>query len=263
MSIKDRIYEDYLKKSRLPEYRRTLQMAKEHGYQMVGVLDFARLVRTGSLEDKKIYLNRHDIDTSPKVAAKMFAIEKEVYGKEGNATYYFRNTTIDINLIHEIDDYGYETGYHYEELATYAKTKKLKSRETIEASISKASEIFLEDLNRFREKTGSLSITIASHGDFINTRYNIQNYEMLKIPEIRNKAGIEVEAYDADVMQYVMERYADQKLLAGYSNQVVSAFKREVPVVMTLTHPRNWEVDICANTMENLRRMNQDISFRL
>ena len=262
MSILNKIYEDYFKKSRLPEYRRTLQAAREHGYHMVGVLDFARQVKTGSLEGRKVYLNRHDIDTSPKVAREMFEIEKEVYGKEGTATYYFRETTTDISLIQEIDAYGYETGYHYEELATYAKKHKLKSREAILASVGKAGEMFLEDLKRFRETTGSPSITIASHGDFINTRYDIQSYEMLKLSFVRDQAGIEAEAYDEDIMQYVQERLADQHLVALYSKAVISVFEKEIPVVMTLTHPRNWKVDFCDNTAENIRRVLQDVRLR-
>ncbi len=263
MSIKDRIYEDYLKTSRLPEYRKTLQVAKKHGYQMVGVQDYTRLIRANSLEGKKIYLNRHDIDTSPKVAREMFEIEKEIYGKSGSATYYFRDTTTDIDLIHDIDAYGYETGYHYEELATYTKKYKLKNKEAIKASICKAGEVFLKDLERFRKETGSKSKTIASHGDFINTRYDIQSYEMLRIPSIREQAEIEAEAYDEDIMQYVQERLADQHLLAQFSVFAVEAFKRGTPVVMTLTHPRNWKVDAWENTKENLRRIIQDARLRL
>ena len=142
MGLKRRIYEDYFKKSRLPGYRRTLQAAKDNGYQMVGVLDFARITRSGKPTGQKIYINRHDIDTSPKVAAEMFEIEKEIYGKDGCATYYFRDITTDKRLIKEIDAYGYETGYHYEELAAYAKEHKLKTREEIAASVHKAGEIF-------------------------------------------------------------------------------------------------------------------------
>ena len=263
MSLKNKIYEDYLKKSRLPEYHRTLQVAREHGYQMVGVLDFARKIRSGDFIGQKIYLNRHDIDTSPRVAAEMFAIEKEVFGTQGSATYYFRETTTDKKLIHEIDEYGYETGYHYEELATYAKTHKLKSREAIKEHILDAGMILLRDLDQFRKSTGSPSLTIASHGDFINTRYNIQSYEMLRLKEIRENAKIEAEAYDEDIMQYIQERFADQKLIASFSEKAIHAFEQEIPIVMTLTHPRNWKVDVPENTVENWRRISQDLSFRI
>ena len=262
MSLKQRIYEDYLKKSRLPAYRRTLQVAKLHGYQMVGILDFTRIVRRGNLSGKKIYINRHDIDTSPKVAAEMFEIEKEIYGRTGTATYYFRNSTIDKKLINVIDAYGYETGYHYEELATFTKENKLRSKEEIVSHINEAGEVFLNGLKRFRDITGSSSVTIASHGDFINTRYDIQSYEMLKNQFIREKAGIEVEAYDDEIMHYVQERFADQQLLDNYPEVVINAFEHEIPVVMTLTHPRNWEIDVLANTIENFRRIIQDLRYR-
>lgn len=262
MNLKKRMYEDYFKKSRLPEYRRTLQVAKKHGYKMVGVLNFAKLVHSNGLAGQKIYLNRHDIDTSPKVAAKMFSIEKEIYGKDGSATYYFRDTTIDKKLIKEIDEYGYETGYHYEELASLAKKNKLKSLNEIVEIEGIAAQQFLLDLKWFRMETGSKSLSVASHGDFINTLYDVQNYEILKQSEVRNKAGIVVEAYDEFVMQYVLERYADQELLENYTERVTNAFKRGCSVVMTLTHPRNWEIDISANTMENWRRLLQGVRYR-
>lgn len=261
MNLKERIVEDYFKKSRLPEYKKTLQIAKDQGYQMVGVLDFARLVKTGGLKGKKIYINRHDIDTSPKVAAEMFAIERGIFGETGSASYYFRETTIDIQLIHELDAYGYETGYHYEELATYAKKYKLRSREEILVEINKVGKVFLSDLERFRKTTGSKSLSIASHGDFINTKFDIQSYEIVRIPEIREKAMIEVEAYDEDINCFIQERYADQNLLSSFADVVVDAFEREIPVVMTLTHPRNWKVDVWSNTKENISRLIQGIEY--
>ena len=125
MKLKQRLYEDYLKKSRLPEYRKLLLTAQTAGYQMVGILQFFKMVKEKEQLDR-ILINRHDIDTSPKVARQMFEIEKEIYGKNGSATYYFRNSTMDKHLIKELDEYGYETGYHYEELAIYEKKHKLK-----------------------------------------------------------------------------------------------------------------------------------------
>lgn len=123
MGLKNRIYEDYFKKSRLPEYKKILETARENDYKMVGILDFYNIMKDDPeiLEKRKVLINRHDIDTSPKVARKLFNIEKEVYGHEGSATYYFRESTIDKKLISDIEAYGYETGYHYEQLATFEK----------------------------------------------------------------------------------------------------------------------------------------------
>ena len=125
MRLKQRIYEDYLKPCRLPEYKAVLEYFRDAGYRMVGILELYKMV-TGNGVSGKVFVNRHDIDTSPKVARAMFEIEKFVYGHNGSATYYFRNSTIDKKLIADIENYGYETGYHYEELATYEKIANMK-----------------------------------------------------------------------------------------------------------------------------------------
>lgn len=83
MNIINRIYEDYFKMDRLPYYREMLQYAREHGYIMAGILDFYKMMQNIEAEPnkRKIIVNRHDIDTSPKVAREMFRIEKSVYEK--------------------------------------------------------------------------------------------------------------------------------------------------------------------------------------
>ena len=150
MKFKQRIYEDYFKPSRLFAYRKVLELLRDSEYRMVGVLDFYNIVqREGSITGK-YFINRHDIDTSPRVAREMFCIEKEVFGKGGSATYYFRDSTIDRKLISEIDEYGYETGYHYEEIATYEKKHKTRSKTALEQAMPQIREEFEKDLENFR-----------------------------------------------------------------------------------------------------------------
>ena len=134
----------------------------------------------------KLLVNRHDIDTSPRVARKFFEIEKSVYGHEGSVTYYFRISTIDTKLISEIEEYGYETGYHYEEIATYEKKHKLKDRVAIERMIPQIRNEFVEGLKKFKDSTGSQSVSVASHGDFINTRCKFQNVCYLQVYAPKN-----------------------------------------------------------------------------
>lgn len=47
MQVKQRLYEDYLKPSRLPEYERVLRAFNDAGYQMVGILDLYNMVIGG------------------------------------------------------------------------------------------------------------------------------------------------------------------------------------------------------------------------
>lgn len=44
MNLKKRIYEDYFKPSRLPEYKAVLQAFRDAGYKMVGILDLYNLI---------------------------------------------------------------------------------------------------------------------------------------------------------------------------------------------------------------------------
>lgn len=262
MKIKKRLQEDYFKKSRLPDYYKVISAFYDAGYRMMGVLDFYNLV-SNNKNIGKVFVNRHDIDTSPRVARKMFEIEKKVYGHEGSATYYFRDSTIDKKLISEIDAYGYETGYHYEELATFEKKSKLKDVSKIRESLPQCRTLFIKDIERFRSTTNSPSLTVASHGDFINTKYKIQNAEVLADSEIRKKAGIIVEAYDDVVNCPIQARFADQILLEKFPNEVIKGIDSGFNIIMTLTHPRNWETDVIANTKDNVCRFWQGIIYNL
>lgn len=259
-----RVYEDYLKPSRLEEYKALLETAKIAGYTMVGILDFYRLVSNKSLNERSLVLvNRHDVDTSPKVAGKLFDIEQEVYGSDGSATYYFRRTTIDKSLIKRIDRAGYETGYHYEELSDYIKKNRIRNENEIRKSFPEVRRIFLDNIKDFRETTGSMSKTVASHGDFINVRFDIQNYEFMQDQNIREKAKVELEAYDNEITDYIVKRLADHTLEACFTNEAIESIKANYPVIMLLTHPRNWQIDWVENTKENFRRLFQDICYRL
>ena len=91
-------------------------------------------------------------------------------------------------------------------------------------------------------------MSVASHGDFINSKYKIQNVEILNDKETRNKAGILVEAYDEVIMKCMKARYADQILLSKFPEAVMNGIKEGHGVIMLLTHSRNWKVDIIANT---------------
>lgn len=262
LKIYKRLYEDYFKKSRLKNYEKLLIAARNNGYKMVSIIDFYNIVSERALDKTDRFLiNRHDIDTSPKVAKKMFEIEQKVYGKQGSATYYFRKSTYDIDLIKAIDSYGYEIGYHYEEIATFEKKKKLRSIAAIKNCFPEIKKMFLNNLETFRKETGCKILSIASHGDFVNVKLNYQNNELLKEPDIRKQSGILVEAYDDIIENSSHHRYADQKLLERFTDAVIEDFSRKTSAILLLTHPRNWEVDICANTKDNILRLFEGVLY--
>ena len=266
MGLIKRIYEDYFKQDRLPLYKSLLEVARKHNYIMMGIQDFYNLLSAEGFKvnnDTRFLINRHDIDTSPKIARRMFEIEKGVYGHEGSSTYYFRFTTIDKKLIKEIEDYGYETGFHYEVLADYEKRHKLKDTQKLMLHMPEIRKLFLKDLQKYRAITGTASRTVASHGDFINTMINMQSYEILRDSDTRDKSNIILEAYDNSINQYIVERFADQLLLERFSSEVIRSIEQDCKIIMILTHPRNWTVDIVANTQENMRRLYQGLKYKI
>lgn len=263
MKIIERLYEDYLKKNRLENYKKVLQTARVYDYKMMGILDFFNYANEGLIDSNtRILINRHDIDTSPKVAADFFEIEKEVFGTQGSATYYFRDCTINNKLIYELEQAGYESGYHYETIAKYEKNKKYRSKSILIDHLEEISRLFVKELEMYRQKTNSKSITVASHGDFINVLLDLPNYTLMQIKDIENKNNIQVEAYDEKLMLHVNERFADHMLGTKFVESTIAAIEKKIPVIMILTHPRNWKVDIIENTKANIVRIVEGIKYR-
>ena len=260
MSIFKKIYEDFFKKSRLGNYEELLKSAKDKGYQMLGIFDFYTLVKSGeSLTNKRIIINRHDIDTSPKVARKMFQIEKKVFGKNGSSTYYFRDSTTDTKLIKEIESYGYETGYHYESIANFIKKKRNASPLFLNNNLEDIKNLFSLELNKYKKKTNTLSRTVASHGDFINVKIGIPNYSLLADCDLRTNNNIVAEAYDEIISKNIQKRYADHILERTFVKTVCENL--DCNVVMILTHPRNWKVDFIENIKANFSRLFWGVRF--
>lgn len=181
----------------------------------------------------------------------------------GSSTYYFRKSTIDKRLIQDLEEYGYETGYHYEEIADYEKKHKTRSVKQLENRMDEISSLFRKNLSNFRNITGSKSLSVSSHGDFINVLYNYGNRNILKNQSIRDELGILVEAYDKIVNENVGARFADQILLDEFTGHVENAIHQGIECIMILTHPRNWKVDWISNTKENVKRMMQGVAYRI
>ena len=72
-----RAYQDFLMPNRLSEYRTVLELARDRGYQMVSVEQWAQMVRAGKINRKLIIL-RHDVDTDPTQTLLSAEIEKAV-----------------------------------------------------------------------------------------------------------------------------------------------------------------------------------------
>lgn len=208
----------------------------------------------------KVFVHRHDIDTDLSGARSFFEIEKE-YGVR--ATYYFRLNTIDHVFMREINDYGSEAGYHYEELATYAKRRGLQSREEVLAHMDAIRTEFEKNFRSLEKSLGFKIRTVASHGDFANRRIGQNNRELLKNKALRRRLEIASEAYDAPLMDF-FEVYASDDLPArpykrGSPFEAIRTKRR----ICLLTHPRWWRAAPLENTTDNFGRIGEDIRWRL
>lgn len=260
MGIKKRLFNDFFRPSKECEYELILMAALDNGYEFHTVLSFEDVIANGIEEGKKYLILRRDIDTADfKILRKMLALEK-IYG--ARATYYFRWNTINIKLMKDIAEAGGEASYHYEEIATYCYKHKIKSKDVMMQRIEEIRDLFIEQYAKFKAKTGQPCLTIASHGEFVNTRLNVQNTVIVD-DRVRETCGIKREAYDRPHMDVLTCRIADQVEMENFTNKAIAAIEREEPVLELLTHPRQWNSPMWVNLKEEINRVYKEIYWKL
>jgi len=256
ISIKNRIYSDYLMPSRLDEYERIISLLVENNYKQVSIKEYYFRLRNNLLENKKYFINRHDIDTDVNTAKEFFRIEKK-YGVK--ATYYFRLSTLDFEFMKEIEKYGSEASYHFEEIATFAKKHHIKSKEEILKRMNDIKNMFEENFLNIEEKLGVKLQTVCSHGDFVNRKLKITNNEITNDLKLREKLGIKCEAYDKELMQSFAIYVSDRPYPLFYFPKSIFEFIGNKNIICMLTHPRQWRVAPIINTFDNLKRLYEGI----
>lgn len=260
--IYKRIYDDFFRESRLPLYDKMLKNAIDNGYQFYTIESFNKLIVQKKLDDSiKYAIIRHDIDTDPLTAYELFKIEKKYNIK---STYYFRLSTIDKKIIAEISNFGSEVSYHYEEIASYAKEYRLRSRKSVEEHLDVIREKFISNLERFRSELKVNSVTVASHGDFVNKYLGIANYYLIN-DDTRIAGNIDLEAYDDSFMKFVTSRIADLGVVEGLwtPRGFYESIKSREKVLYVLIHPRQWYSRISANVNEELKRVYEGLKYKI
>ena len=247
-----RLYGDYLMPSRLSEYEDLIVAIKDAGYNQTSVINAWSYIKSaGKLN--ATFVHRHDIDTDIATAKKIFDIERR-HGVK--SSFYFRLSTLHVNFMREIEEYGSEASYHYEELATYAKNNHIKSPDVLQARVGLIQENFLKNLQKIRQITGLPCKTVASHGDFANRKLGLVNHVILKDYVFRDKCNIELESYDAELMNYFDFRMSDKPYPDFW--HPLSPFEvisDKANNIFLLTHPRQWSSSILENTRENAIRL--------
>jgi len=251
----NRIYSDYLMPSRLAEYEGLVRAARDCGYHQLSLREFIKATAQGTAQGQArplTLVHRHDIDSDVRTAAKMFAIEV----RHGiTASYYFRLSTLDFGLMREIEAYGGEASYHFEEVADFAKRHHLKSADAVRLRFPEIRTEFQRNVTRIEQALGSKIYTVASHGDFANRRLNVINHEILHDHRFRSNCGIACEAYDPEVLKQFDLYISDRPPPAYYYPTAPRAALGRYHCICLLTHPVQWETNWRASTRTNMRRL--------
>lgn len=248
-----RLYSDYLMPSRLPAYERLIVAALDMGYGQTSVRDFFNAICCGNVHDgQKVVVLRHDIDTDLRTARKLFELEKKY---KIRSSFYFRLSTLDFKLMREIEDYGSEASYHYEELATFAKQHRIRDAARVQARMPEIREAFMQNFHAIERRLGTKMTTVASHGDFANRKLKLNNTEVLKDQQLRDSCGIRCEAYDQALLErfdfYVADRPHPMYYHPSAPSDALGACQR----ICFLSHPRQFETNWLENTKDNLFRL--------
>jgi hypothetical protein len=259
----NRMYADFLMPARLDQFQSLLESALDAGYQILSVERFWRLIQDGVVDAgaHRYLILRHDVDTDPATAAAIFRIEQTL---GIDASYYFRMATVDFDLMGAIGQSGSQASYHYEDLATVVKRRRLRSRDAVQGGFIEARDRFQRNLTGLRDRTGLPMRVVASHGDFVNRKIRIPNWALLIDRQFRLEVGVDLEAYDDEFMQHVSSRHTDTGHPAYWLPEPpLAAIERREPVVYLLTHPRHWRVNRGVNIRDDLRRVEEGLRYSL
>jgi hypothetical protein len=241
-----RLYQNFLMRDRIPEYRALLAEARDRGYQSLTISDLADCASKRARLPPLSLVLRNDVDSDCATARRMFEVDK-AFGIR--ATYYFRLSTLDAELMRDIQLYGAEVGYHFEEVATAAKRHGFRDAADVTAHLSSIRESFRKNIQQYRDVAGKLPKTVASHGDFANRAIRTTNCCIID-QEIRDEFGIVGEAYDDWLNGPVTMRVADREAPTWWSPMPLAAALTQNPKCLyALVHPRQWR----ANAWENIK----------
>lgn len=252
-TITNRIYADYLMRTRFHEYENILQKSLEEGYIHLTFYEYFQKLETNTLSpNKKYFVHRHDIDTDVSTAKKFFSIEKKYNIK---ASYYFRLSTLDFELMKAINAYGSEASYHFEEIAQYCKDHHIKTREKALENLPAIMKKFEENFTYIENALGAKLKTVCSHGDFVNRKLKIVNNVITDNIELREKLGIECEAYDKNIMQSFDVYISDSPYPVFYTPCNIFDCLGKQNTIYMLSHPRQWQTNVWVNTFDNCKRL--------
>ncbi|MBN9294949.1 MAG: hypothetical protein J0G96_13310 [Flavobacteriia bacterium] len=259
-SLCNRIKSDFFLPDRIREYESILQYAIENDYEILSHSEYFSLVENNQLSGKKILIIRQDIDSDPKYVYKWLALQKK-YGV--HSSMYFRLCTYDKQAMLAVQASGSDCGYHYEEIADYAKGKKLLSKEAVIGRFSDIIEKFKLNLRKIESDLEFKILYIASHGDFANRKLGLPNHTFVT-PELLAECGLKFEAYQSQFVDTYSINISDCGYPKFYKGRMTpkEAIQSQVPVIHFLMHPKHWRSSWYWNIYENFKRLKEGFFYR-
>ncbi|MFT3800666.1 MAG: hypothetical protein QM766_05540 [Burkholderiaceae bacterium] len=248
--------------TRLPEYRRLLTTALDHGYRVISVEEWARLLdQPPGPSIGKLMVMRHDVDTDAALTIKWSEIERDA---GVGASYFYRQTTMDGRVIEAVMRAGFHVSYHFEEIAEVAKERRLGSEQAIRQHMPEMQQRFARNLDAMRARFGLDGRIVCSHGDWMNRRLGVRNLELLRDPAFRQQAGVDYETYDEALMTPLNGYYTDSQPPSYWrrSGSPFDAIHAGITPIGVLTHPRQWQPNFASNTAETWRRISEGLAYR-
>jgi hypothetical protein len=171
------------------------------------------------------------------------------------STYYFRFSTIDLQLIHEMVNGGFEVGLHYETIADYIRENGCTDKRQI--NVEQMRERLVEEIKKFENIIGCKTISCCSHGAYENTKLGISN-NVLTEKQNMDDFGLKFEAYSAELYEknidcHIMDSSVLFNYGFSYQDTPVTAINENKQNIVLLTHPAHWFYDNPACQIRALR----------
>ncbi len=238
------------------EYTQILQSAQAAGYTFPTLEELASGLQQGSLPPEPFLVLRHDIDTDARAALNFARIESPLGIR---SSYFFRLKTWNKQVISRILDAGNEAGYHFEELATFAKHQHIRDRAKLLEHLDEARLDLERNLERLRQDFAITSL--ASHGDFANRRLQSTNSILAADPLWRQKWGILYEVYDPQLVAAYQNHVSDKPYPLRFHPRSPLQCIQAKQNLLWLTHPRWWQPNPGGNLREALIRLKEQLSW--
>ena len=222
-----------LSRGRWDEYRRFLELAREHGYRLVALEDWVLDGDRGATDLTLIL--RHDVDQHPRSALRMAGIEEELGVR---SSWYFRWRTAHPVVVAAVKDRGFDVGLHYETL-----TRKALERTALggvdERLLDESRGDLRAEIAAFDRLFGPIRSAVP-HGD--SRVPGVHNGELLQNRDCGDY-GIEFDGNEAMNGRNLGYWLTDRSSVEGGWREGIDPaelFASRITPILCVTHPNNW-----------------------